>query len=414
MQTFLKDDYLQTPEGRDAGEILRSCVHCGFCNATCPTFLLTGNELDGPRGRIYLIKQALEGNEVTHATQRHLDRCLCCQACETTCPSSVRYHDLLGIGRRHVEEQVGRAPVSATKRALIRHVLVRPRLLGLLHVVGSGLRPLLPPRLRARIPLRRRAQPWPRTASARRVILLSGCAQGVLSPNTNAAAARVLARLGIEAIPLEEEGCCGSLAFHMNAQEESLARARQLVDLLDARLGEVEAIVSTASGCGNFLKTYDKLLAQDPQWRDKAARVAAKVRDISEVLRAEDLSALKLQSPPRLAFQCPCTLQHGQRLSGAVEEILERLHFNLSPVSNPHLCCGSAGSYSLLEPKIAQQLRADKLATLEADAPDAIATANIGCQLHLGGASAKPVRHWIEYVDEALKEPEGRSLKEGA
>ena len=404
MQTFLAADYLQTEQGREAERILRSCVHCGFCIATCPTFLLTGNELDSPRGRIYLIKQVLEGAKASETTQTHLDRCLTCQSCETTCPSGVDYHNLLDIGRRQVDRELGRSLPVTWQRFVMRKVFTSAGLFSVLLILGRVFRPLLPSALRRMVPRRQRAGPRPDGQRPRRMLLLNGCVQRSLSPNTNAAAARVLDKLGIQAITLTGEGCCGAVSYHLDAQDEGLAQARHNIDLLCEQLDQgVEAIISTASGCGNFSRGYAKLFIHDKDYADKAKKVTAHLKDISEVLSGEDLTQLKPGKHPKLAFHCPCSLQHGHKLNGVVETILQKLDVTLTEVRDAHLCCGSAGTYSILQPQLANQLRYNKLAALEAGSPDAIATANIGCQAYLGAATDKPVRHWIEFVDGLLE-----------
>lgn len=403
MQTFLAPAYLQTEQGREADRILRNCVHCGFCTATCPTFLLTGNELDSPRGRIYLIKAVLEGAAVSTVTQSHLDRCLSCQSCETTCPSGVDYHRLLDIGRLQVEQQLGRTLAVSLQRFFMRKLFTGVRLFPLALLLGRLFRPVLPASLKKMIPARQPAGNWPRQKRERRMLLLNGCVQRSLSPNTNAAAARVLDRLGIQAFAIRGEGCCGAVNYHLNAQEEGLVQARHNIDLLYEQLEQgVEAIVSTASGCGNFSKDYVKLFQHDKDYAEKANRVVASLKDISEILLAEDLTIFKPDKTAKLAFHSPCSLQHGHKLGGTVETILATVGFTLTPVVDAHLCCGSAGTYSILQPQLAQHLQANKIAALEAGAPDAIATANIGCQSHLGAVSRRPVRHWIEYLDDAL------------
>lgn len=404
MQTQLSDAARALPRAEEAEAILRTCVHCGFCNATCPTYQLLGDELDGPRGRIYLIKQMLEGGPVTDKTQLHLDRCLTCRNCETTCPSGVQYHTLLDIGRAEVERRVPRPLPERLLREGLRATLPRPAVFNALVASGRALRPLLPASLAAKLPA---PAPTPGARPpmrhARQVLMLEGCVQPGLSPNTNAATARVLDRLGISVQAAPRAGCCGAVDYHLNAQEAGLARARRNIDAWWPALeAGAQAIVQTASGCGAFVKEYGHLLRHDPAYADKAARVSAATRDLVEVLADEPLDALRTEAGPRLAFHCPCTLQHAQRLGGAVEAVLQRLGFELSPVPDAHLCCGSAGTYSITQPVLSQQLRDDKLAALESGAPDVIATANIGCQMHLSSAGRTPVRHWIELVDAAL------------
>ena len=404
MQTTLSDDARQLPRAEEAERILRSCVHCGFCNATCPTYQLLGDELDGPRGRIYLIKQVLEGNDVTRETQEHLDRCLSCRNCETTCPSGVDYHNLLDIGRAVVDAAVPRPLGQRLLREGLRSVVPNPRLFKGLVSGGQVFRALLPDTLKAKLPRNvHPAKPRPTTRHDRQVLMLEGCVQPSLSPNTNAAAARVLDRLGISVTAIREAGCCGAVDYHLDAQAAGLDRARRNIDAWwPAIESGAEAIVQTASGCGAFIKDYGHLLSSDPAYAAKAAKVSALAKDLVEVLRDEPLDQLGVRSDQRLAFHCPCTLQHAQRLGGAVETILEQLGFNLTPVPDSHLCCGSAGTYSLTQPELSRQLRDNKLNALESGHPEVIATANIGCQSHLDGAGRTPVRHWIELVEEAL------------
>ncbi|TFF38624.1 glycolate oxidase subunit GlcF [Pseudomonas sp. RIT623] len=402
MQTHMSDAARQLPRAEEAERILRTCVHCGFCTATCPTYQLLGDELDGPRGRIYLIKQALEGATVTASSQRHLDRCLSCRSCETTCPSGVEYHNLLDIGRAVVDQQVARPLAQRLLRHSLRAVVPRPALFKALVRAGQALRPLLPSSLKAKLPANAGGRrPAPR--HPRRVLLLEGCVQQVLAPSTNAAASRLLDRLGISVEPITEAGCCGAVDYHLDAQAQGLARARRNIDAWwPAIEGGAEAIVQTASGCGAFVRDYAHLLAHDPGYAAKAARVSALSRDLVQVLEAEPVEQLGLCAEQRLAVHCPCTLQHALKLGGAVERLLTRLGFHLTDVPDGHLCCGSAGTYSLTQPVLSRQLRDNRLAALESGSPNLIATANIGCQLHLGGAGRTPVRHWIEIVEAAL------------
>lgn len=404
MQTNLSETARHLARADEAESILRSCVHCGFCTATCPTYQLLGDELDSPRGRIYLIKQMLEGAPITASTQLHLDRCLTCRNCETTCPSGVKYHDLLDIGRAMVEQQVPRPLGQRLLRQGLRAVVPRPALFKALTRSGQALRPLLPATLKRKLPARVIApgqRPAPR--HARRVLMLEGCVQPALSPNTNAAAARLLDRLGISVVPVRQAACCGAVDYHLNAQEQGLQRARRNIDAWwPAIEAGAEAIVQTASGCGAFVRDYGHLLEKDPRYAAKAARVSALSRDLVEVLRDEPVEQLGLCADQRLAFHCPCTLQHALKLGGAVEALLTRLGFTLTPVPDGHLCCGSAGTYSLTQPELSLQLRDNRLNALESGKPQVIATANIGCQAHLDGAGRTPVRHWIEIVEAAL------------
>ncbi len=401
MQTQILPEFLATPEGREADAILRACVHCGFCTATCPTYQLLGDELDGPRGRIYQIKQVLEGHGPTRITQGHLDRCLTCRSCETTCPSGVRFGRLVDIGRHLVEERVERPLSERLLRSLLVWLLPFPRRFGALVALGRLARPLLPKTLAAKVPSRRPAGAWPAPRGRRRVLALAGCVQSVATPSTNAAAARILDRLGIDLEAAAGAGCCGAVAYHLNAQAEGLDAMRRNIDTWWPEIvAGCEAILVTASGCGVMVKDYGELLREDPAYREKAARVSALARDPAELLASLDLSALgRPGQGRRIAFHPPCTLQHGQKVVGVTESILTRLGFALTPVPDVHLCCGSAGTYSITQPVLSRQLRANKLAALESGGPEIIATANIGCQLHLEARTVLPVVHWLELLD---------------
>jgi glycolate oxidase iron-sulfur subunit len=399
MQTELAEFIRDTPEGQEAEAILRKCVHCGFCTATCPTYQVLGDDLDSPRGRIYLMKRALEGAPVSERTRLHLDRCLTCRACETTCPSGVRYGRLVDIGRAVVEAKTRRAPLERAYRALLAYALPRTRLFGTALRLGQLLRPVLPRRLRSKVPAKTRAAgAWPAPRHSRRMLALAGCVQPVLAPSINAAAARVLDRMGISLVEAPGAGCCGGIRFHLNDQGAGRDDMRALIDAwwpLVER-GDIEAIVMTASGCGVTVKEYGHLLAQDPQYRAKAERISALTRDLCEVI-APDM--VRASARGKVAFQSPCTLQHGQQLRGKVEPLLRAAGYELTAVNDAHLCCGSAGTYSLLHPEISGELRSRKLAALVEAKPDVIATANIGCLSHLQPASATPVRHWVELLD---------------
>jgi len=413
MQTNLADFITNTPAGREADAILRSCVHCGFCNATCPTFQLLGDELDGPRGRIYLIKQMLEGQPVTEKTQLHLDRCLSCRSCETTCPSGVRYQRLLEIGREVIEERVPRSLAARATHFLLREAVPRGWIFKPAVRMGQLMRPLLPAVLADKLPRAAAdaGRPWPRgRGHTRRMIALAGCVQPSLTPNTNAATARVLDRLGIELIEMPGAACCGAWRYHLNAQARALDDMRQVIDAWwpEVASGRVEGIVMTASGCGEHVRVYGELLRHDPAYAEKAARISAITRDACEVLAAEQgrLNELFGQTGngggERVAFHSPCTLQHAQRIRGVVETLLTAAGYRLTPVPDAHLCCGSAGSYSISQPVLATQLRDNKLAAMAAGSPALLVTANIGCQTHLESGSKTPVRHWIELIDERL------------
>ena len=401
MQTALADFIRDTPEGREADAILRKCVHCGFCNATCPTYQLLGDELDGPRGRIYLVKQVLEGVAPTQRTRLHLDRCLTCRACETTCPSGVQYGRLADIGREIVERQVGRGPWEAFRRSLLAWVLPSTGLFSFFLSIGRLFRPLLPEKLKEKIP-QSSVSPgdWPAPRHQRRMLVLAGCVQPALAPAINAAAARVLDRAGISLIEAPAAGCCGAVRFHLNDQAAGRDDMRALIDAWWPMIegGEIEAIVMTASGCGTTVKEFVHHLKEDPAYRDKAARVSAMTRDLSEILEGEFIPGRKFQG--RIAFQSPCSLQHGQQIHGKVETLLRKAGYELEAVADGHLCCGSAGTYSILQPELSTQLRDRKLAALAAGGAATIATANIGCLSHLQAGTSMPVRHWIQLLDE--------------
>lgn len=403
MQTKLADFIKDTPEGREADSILRKCVHCGFCTATCPTYQLLGDELDGPRGRIYLIKETLEGQTVTAKTRRHLDRCLTCRSCETTCPSGVRFGRLLDIGRGLVEERAPRPAHERWLRGALRWLLPHPARFAPLLRVGQILRLFAPKSLRRRIPPRRPEGTWPKPRHPRRMLCLTGCVQGSIAPNINAAAARVLDRLAISLSPTIASGCCGAVSHHLSAQAEALDTMRRNIDTWWPRLEQgVEAIVTGASACTSMIKEYGELLADDPHYAHKAARVSASARDLSEVVAGEDVSALAKSAAPsrRVAFHSPCTLQHAQAIRGVVESILVSRGYRLTDVADAHLCCGSAGTYSILQRTLSKRLRENKLSALQAGQPELIATANIGCLTELRAASEVPVVHWIELLDE--------------
>ncbi len=410
MDTHITDELRATHAGRVAEEILRKCVHCGFCTATCPTYQLLGDELDGPRGRIYLIKQVLEGKVVTEKTRTHLDRCLTCRSCETTCPSGVKSSHLLDVGRAVVEDKLPRRLADRLTRTLLKTVLPNPALFGPAVAVGRAMKPLLPSSLADKLPpVQPAARPWPKPAGhARRMLALAGCVQPSLAPNINAATARVLDRLGIALVEEGKAGCCGAVRFHLNDQAAGKADMRRNIDAWWPHVeAGVEAIVVTASGCGVQVRDYGHLLADDPAYADKAARIAALCRDPSEILAAEGerlqpLLAAKLQARGKLAFHSPCTLQHGLKLRGAIESLLQSAGYTLTPVADSHLCCGSAGTYSVLQPELAGRLRSNKLAALNAGQPAIVATANIGCLTHLQAGATLPVRHWIELIDEVL------------
>ena len=410
MQTALAPEYQGTELGREAEAILRKCVHCGFCTATCPTYQLLGDERDSPRGRIYLIKQVLEGHAPTRETQLHLDRCLTCLNCETTCPSGVQYGHLIDIGRQVVEARVARPPAEARTRALLRRGLGSP-LFGPAMRLGQSLRGLLPATLRAKVPAPRPAGAWPRRTHARKVLLLEGCVQPSMAPGINAATARVLDAAGIECVLARGQGCCGAIKYHLADGAGGLAQMRANIDAWWPHIerGAIEAIVINASGCGAMVKDYGHLLRHEPPYAERAARVSAMAHDVSELL-PDLVAALRGRvRPPAevLAWHAPCSLQHGQQLRGGVEQHLGALGFRLRPAAQEaHLCCGSAGTYSVLQPELSLRLRERKLGQLldegAADQPAAILSANIGCITHLQAGTEVPVRHWIELLDQAL------------
>jgi glycolate oxidase iron-sulfur subunit len=400
---FIKD----TPEGQEANAILRACVHCGFCTATCPTYQLLGDELDGPRGRIYLMKEVLEGREVSEKTQLHLDRCLTCRSCESTCPSGVKYGRLVDIGRNIVEQRVPRGAVERLKRAALRKVLPTPGLFDPLLKLGQAARPVLPAPLRRKVPPASRATHWPPPRHARRMLVLQGCVQPSLAANINPALARVLDRIGISLLAAPAAGCCGAVSYHLNAQDEGLDFMRRNVDAWWPYVEQgVEAIVMTASGCGVMVREYGHLLARDARYAEKAAKISALTRDATEVLSGErEALVQRLASdarPIKVAFHSPCTLQHGQQIRGLAEALLAAAGYTLTHVPDGHLCCGSAGTYSILQPELSRRLLANKVASLQSGAPDLIATANIGCLSHIQTGTALPVRHWVELIDERL------------
>jgi len=406
VQTHLSPEFAGTPDGAEAEAILRKCVHCGFCTATCPTYQVLGDELDGPRGRIYLIKQVLEGEQPTEKTQLHLDRCLTCRNCESTCPSGVQYGQLVDIGRRIVEAKVPRGAASRALRWTLKEGLTSAAFAPAMKL-GQTVRGLLPGALKAKVPAPRDAGRWPERTHARKVLMLAGCVQPAMAPNINTATARVLDAAGIQAVVAAAAGCCGALKFHLNDQAGGLAQMRNNIDAWwpFVERGEVEAIVMNASGCGVTVREYGHHLQHDPVYADKARRIGELTRDLSELL--PDIAAA-LQGKVRpaagvLAYHPPCTLQHGQQLRGGVETHLRQLGFDVRVALNEsHLCCGSAGTYSVLHPDIATTLRDRKLGHLGALEPAAVISANIGCITHLQGGTALPVRHWVEVLDEAI------------
>ena len=406
MQTNLAPEFKGTAEGAEAEAILRKCVHCGFCTATCPTYQLLGDELDGPRGRIYLMKQVLEGQPPTRATQLHLDRCLTCRNCETTCPSGVQYGHLVDIGRKIVDEKVPRPAMESATRWLLKEGLTSP-LFAPAMKLGQSVRGLLPEKLRAKVPPKQDAGAWPTRTHARKVLMLAGCVQPSMMPNINSATARVLDAAGIQTVIAPEAGCCGAVKFHLNDHEGGKAHMRANIDAWwpHAERDDVEAIVMNASGCGVTVRDYGHILQDDPAYALKAKRISALTRDLSELL-PDLVPALKprVKAPAGvIAYHPPCTLQHGQKLRGGVEVNLRALGFDMQVArSEAHLCCGSAGTYSVLQPELAYPLRDRKLGHLNQLQPTTIVSANIGCITHLQSGSETPVRHWVELLDAAL------------
>jgi len=409
MQTNLAPEFKNTADGQAAEAILRKCVHCGFCTATCPTYQLLGDELDSPRGRIYLIKQVLEGAAPTRKTQLHLDRCLTCRNCETTCPSGVQYGHLIDIGRKLVDARVPRPLGETAVRWALKQGLPSP-LFGPAMKTGQRVRALLPVALKSKVPPRQDAGAWPSAPHTRKMLMLAGCVQPSMSPNINSATARVLDAAGIQVVLAAQAGCCGAVKFHLNDQEGGKAEMRNNIDAwwphIEPETGAgVEAIVMNASGCGVTVKEYGHILQDDPVYAVKAARISELTRDLSELL-PELVVKLRDKVSARagqIVFHPPCTLQHGQQLRGGVEKHLGELGFDVKVASSEaHLCCGSAGTYSVLQPKMAYELRDRKLANLTAMKPDLIVSANIGCITHLQSGTATPVRHWVELLDETL------------
>jgi len=414
MQTEISEQFLKTPEGQEANDILRTCVHCGFCTATCPTYQLLGDELDGPRGRIYLIKQILEGNSVSEKTQTHLDRCLTCRSCETTCPSGVQYGRLIDIGRELVEKKVVRDPISRIKRYALRKIIPYPERFSALLAVAQMVKIVLPKSIKAHVPDRQKSSIsnipidsdfFTQDKPVRKMLLLEGCVQSVATPETNTSARNVLQKLGIQLFSVPSAGCCGAVSHHLSAQEEGLEFVRRNIDAWWPEIKSdqsIEAIIITASGCGVQVKEYGHLLRHDSEYVEKAQRISELAKDVSEVIGDVSIPENNINNNQTIAFHSPCTLQHGQKLAGVVESILQNAGFKLTTVKDAHLCCGSAGTYSILQSKLSQKLLHNKLSNLHAEEPDVIVTANIGCQMHLQSNSGVPVKHWIELLDEVL------------
>lgn len=383
MQTKLAEQFKNSPQGKKADKILRCCVHCGFCLASCPTYLLSGNELDSPRGRIYLIKSALENKEISQASVKYIDQCLTCRACESSCPSGVEYGKLADIGRALVEPK--RVWWQKLYRAVVRFFLTHPTLF---NVVAPFFKhsAINTPKITVNAP-------------TTRVLLLSGCVQATLAPNINHATKNILAKLGIEAVETPQSECCGALEYHLSAQDQALRQVKHNIDSwFDFLQSGVETIISTASGCGVMVKDYKTLFQTADPYYQKAVVVSDNTKDIAEYLLQQDLSALTIKEK-NLSYHAPCTLQYGQNLPNVVEQVLAKVAYQVSPITDSHLCCGSAGSYSIFQPKISKQLRKNKLQHLSSSAPDVIVTANIGCLMHLSNGTDIPVKHWIELLN---------------
>jgi glycolate oxidase iron-sulfur subunit len=416
MDTQLADWIKDTPDGKTADAILRKCVHCGFCTATCPTYQILGDELDSPRGRIYLIKQVLEGKQVTRKTQQHLDRCLTCRNCETTCPSGVKYGQLIDIGRKIVDERVERPMAEKLTRESLKALMTNRPMFTAGMAMGKAVRGILPESIKKKVPAKRTTLPFADTAHSRKVILLKGCVQPAMMPSIDNATSVILNALGVQSLIVKESDCCGAVKFHLNDHAGGLAQMKTNIDAWYSLLqsGEAEALVMNASGCGVTVKEYAHHFENDPTYAEKARLVSEKTLDIGEYitrLNVETMAQLgsKVKTaikqeriPGTIAFHPPCTLQHGQQLKGVVENVLITLGFTLTPVADSHLCCGSAGTYSVLQPELSQELKKRKLANLMAGKPQAIASANIGCLGHIESDATVDVRHWVEWVALAM------------
>jgi glycolate oxidase iron-sulfur subunit len=431
MQTNFTPEQLRDPHIQVANRILRKCVHCGFCTATCPTYVLLGDELDSPRGRIYLIKNMLERGEAAGPeTVKHIDRCLSCLSCMTTCPSGVHYMHLVDDARVHIEKTYRRPLFERALRGLLALVMPRPGLFKTALIFTSLLRPFMPliekladKRLSAMLALVPRETPRPEVIGQpgvyvaegkqrMRVALLRGCVQSVLDPAINEAAIRLLTRNGIEVVVTEGEACCGSLTHHMGKEKDALARARRMVDAWNSE--QIDRIVITASGCGTTVKDYGHMLRLDSAYAEKAERVSAKTRDITEILSEIGLPEVSAPKPLRVAYHSACSMQHGQKIGTAPRQLLEKAGFEVADIPEGHLCCGSAGTYNILQPEIAAKLRDRKVANIRSVAPDIIATGNIGCITQIGQASDIPILHTVELLDWAHGGYEPRALRESS
>ena len=425
MQTRFTDQQLADPKTAHSEQILRKCVHCGFCTATCPTYVLLGDELDSPRGRIYLIKDMLEaGRPASERVVRHIDRCLSCLACMTTCPSGVHYMHLVDHARAHIEKTYRRPLPDRLLRALLAWVLPRPALFGLAiraARLAAPFKALLPGRLRGLIALapagplaKPRTAPPTATTGARRarMVLLDGCVQQTLAPEINAATARLLTRLGVDVVPAGDAGCCGALTHHLGKEDAALASARRNIDAWWDQVegAGLDAIVITASGCGTTVKDYGHMLAGDPVYADKAARIAALAKDVTEVVSDLGLAAPTIDTGQRVAYHAACSMQHGQQIVRQPKALLTAAGFDVVDVPEGHLCCGSAGTYNILQPEIARRLRDRKVANIERTRPAMVATGNIGCMVQIGQATELPIVHTVELLDWATGGPRPAAL----
>jgi glycolate oxidase iron-sulfur subunit len=422
MQTSFTLAQLADPDVAESEKILRACVHCGFCTATCPTYVLDGNELDSPRGRIYLIKDMLENDRPASAeVALHIDRCLSCLACMTTCPSGVHYMHLVDHARVHIERTFGRPLADRVLRTMLAKLMPYPRRFRValdaarfakpfaalveaigFHRLGAMLR--LSPWQNAHTPLAPRTFPAAGSARKARVALLAGCVNDLLAPDINAAAIRVLTRHGVEVVVAKGAGCCGSLVHHMGREDEALAQARANIDAWTALEG-LDAIVITTSGCGTTVKDYGFMLRTDEAYAERAAKVAGLARDISEYLAALPLETKAKDAPLTVAYHSACSLQHGQRITQQPKSLLANLGFDVKDVPDGHLCCGSAGTYNIMQPDIARRLRERKVGTIERLRPDVIAAGNIGCMTQIAAGTKLPVVHTVELIDWATGGP---------
>ena len=407
MQTTLADFIKDTEQGKIAESILRKCVHCGFCTATCPTYQLLQDELDGPRGRIYQIKQVLEGTPATPTVQMHLDRCLTCRSCESTCPSGVEYGKLIEIGREVVDQQLPRQGMEKIKRQALFRLTTSPKLFDTTYRLGQSMRSLLPSKLKSKVMAKQTLKAIPQTQHTRKMLMLEGCVQPSMSPNINHATLRVLDKLKIQLLRPQSAGCCGAIHLHNQMHDDGLNDMRRNIDAWWPAIEQgAEAILINASGCGSTVKEYGFYLQNDAQYAEKARRVSELAKDIVEILigETENLTPLFHQQPSQatLAYHPPCSLQHGQKLGGKVESLLAGLGFAVLLPKDSHLCCGSAGTYSFLQPELSARLRQNKVNNLEALKPQAVLSGNIGCIAHIGSGTDIPVMHWIEYLDQQL------------